>query len=210
LQLPRQAGPPGGMAERAGLSVPARSITVPPVFAHIIEARPSIRWHIGRICSKSIYRYGFGAWGPGSTLVRPLRLRGVKRIFVGANCAIYEDAWLECGPGGRLDIGDRAYLGHRCHLHALGQVIIGPDCMFADDVLVSDGRHDFDGTWPGVEAGNIEIGARVWLGQRVCVLPGVTIGEGAVVGAGSVVTHDVAPGELVAGVPARPLGIPKI
>jgi acetyltransferase-like isoleucine patch superfamily enzyme len=41
------------------------------------------------------------------------------------------------------------------------------------------------------------------IGSGAVVLGGVTIGEGAVVGAGAVVTRDVAPGEVVAGVPAR-------
>jgi acetyltransferase-like isoleucine patch superfamily enzyme len=43
----------------------------------------------------------------------------------------------------------------------------------------------------------------VWLGMRAIVLKGVTIGRGSVVSAGSVVTHDVAPYSVVAGVPAR-------
>ena len=43
----------------------------------------------------------------------------------------------------------------------------------------------------------------MWQGANVTVLPGVTIGEGAFVAAGAVVTKDVAPGTVVAGVPAR-------
>lgn len=47
------------------------------------------------------------------------------------------------------------------------------------------------------------IGNDVWIGARVIVMAGVTIGDGAVVGAGSVVTKDVPPFAIVAGVPAR-------
>jgi maltose O-acetyltransferase len=43
----------------------------------------------------------------------------------------------------------------------------------------------------------------VWLGTNAVVLPGVRVGRGAVVGAGAVVTEDVAPFTVVAGVPAR-------
>jgi len=46
---------------------------------------------------------------------------------------------------------------------------------------------------------------RASIGSGALVLAGVTIGAGALVGAGAVVTHDVAPGATVAGVPARTL-----
>ena len=46
-------------------------------------------------------------------------------------------------------------------------------------------------------------GNNVWLGARVTVCPGVTIGEGAIVGAGAVMTKDVPPRTVVAGVPAK-------
>ena len=48
----------------------------------------------------------------------------------------------------------------------------------------------------------MEIGDRAWIGCNVVILPGVTIGEGAVCCAGSVVTKDVEPFTVVAGVPA--------
>jgi phosphonate metabolism protein (transferase hexapeptide repeat family) len=51
----------------------------------------------------------------------------------------------------------------------------------------------------------VTIGNDVWIGHGAVVMPGVTIGNGAVVGANAVVTSDVAPFEIVAGVPARPL-----
>lgn len=49
----------------------------------------------------------------------------------------------------------------------------------------------------------IEIGNDVWIGSNATVLPHVKIGDGAVIGAGAVVTHDVPPYAIVAGVPAR-------
>jgi len=51
----------------------------------------------------------------------------------------------------------------------------------------------------------VTVGNDVWIGHGAVVMPGVAIGDGAVVGANAVVTHDVAPYEVVAGVPARTL-----
>jgi len=50
------------------------------------------------------------------------------------------------------------------------------------------------------------IRAGAFVGVHCVILPGVEVGSRSVVGAGSVVTRDVAPGEIVAGVPARPIG----
>ena len=52
-------------------------------------------------------------------------------------------------------------------------------------------------------ADKVVIGHDVWIGHGAIILPGVTIGHGAVVAAGAVVTKDVAPYAVVAGVPAR-------
>ncbi|WP_336326500.1 DapH/DapD/GlmU-related protein [Halovenus sp. HT40] len=51
----------------------------------------------------------------------------------------------------------------------------------------------------------VEVGHDVWIGHGAIVLPGVTIGNGAAVGAGAVVTEDVPPYTIVAGVPAEPI-----
>lgn len=53
------------------------------------------------------------------------------------------------------------------------------------------------------ELADVTLGNDVWIGARALVLDGVTIGNGAIIGAGAVVTHDVEPYSVVAGVPAR-------
>lgn len=49
----------------------------------------------------------------------------------------------------------------------------------------------------------VTIGHDVWIGHAAIIMPGVNVGNGAVIGAGAVVTHDVAPYSVVAGVPAK-------
>ena len=54
-----------------------------------------------------------------------------------------------------------------------------------------------------IQTKEIHICKNAWLGSRVNVMPGVTIGEGAIVASGAVVTKDVPPRTVVAGVPAK-------
>ena len=79
-----------------------------------------------------------------------------------------------------------------------------PCCNVGDEfVFYRDGERD-DFWHMGLEyAKPITVGNDVWFGAGVQVLPGVTIGDGAVIGAGAVVTKDVPPRTVVAGVPAK-------
>lgn len=64
-----------------------------------------------------------------------------------------------------------------------------------------DNRQFFD--WRRLQ--RVTVGHDTWIGHKAIVLPGITIGNGAVVGAGAVVTKDVPPYAMVAGVPAKVL-----
>jgi acetyltransferase-like isoleucine patch superfamily enzyme len=82
--------------------------------------------------------------------------------------------------------------------------LIAPGCFITDH---NHGIKADSTIWqqPCVQQ-DVRIGAGAWLGAKVIVLPGVTIGDGAVVAAGAVVTRDVDPMTIVAGVPARLVG----
>lgn len=179
-------------------------MTVPQRLA---QARPGLRWRSGQIITALLYRRAFGSIGTGTVIVRPHKLQGVERIHLGAGCSVFEGAWLASEPGGGdLRIGDRTYIGHDVHLHALDPVAIGSDCVIADGVFVGSSDHDRVDRHRVHGTGPISIGDRVFLGQRCVVLGGVTIGDGATVGAHAVVTKDVAAGQTVVGIPARPVG----
>lgn len=172
----------------------------------VVEAPPSVRWHVGRLRT-ALYRRAFAGIGPGTVIVRPLRLRGVERITLGAGCAVYEGAWLQAeGADGSITVGDRAYLGHDVHVHAIDPIHIGDDVVLADGVFVATTDHGRTDRSAVHGTGPVVIGDRVFVGQRAVVLGGVTIGEGATVGAGAVVTRDVPAGATVGGVPARVIG----
>jgi len=173
----------------------------------LAELRPGLRWRSGQVVTRLLYRRAFGSIGEGTVIVRPHKLQGVERIHLGSGCSVFEGAWLASEPGGgELRIGDHTYLGHGVHVHALDPVTIGSGCVIADGVFVGSSDHDRGDRHQVHGSGPIVIGDRVFLGQRSVVLGGVTIGDGATVGAHAVVTRDVAPGQTVVGVPARPVG----
>ena len=172
----------------------------------VVEAPPSVRWHIGRVRTV-LSRRAFAGIGAGTVIVRPRVLRGVDRISLGSGCAVYEGVWLQAeGEQGRITIGDRAYLGHDVHVHAIDPITLGDDVVLADGVFVATSDHGRADRSAVHGTGPVRIGHRVFVGQRAVVLGGVTIGDDATVGAGAVVTHDVPAGTTVAGVPARVIG----
>ncbi|NNE47505.1 MAG: acyltransferase [Rhodothermales bacterium] len=91
-------------------------------------------------------------------------------------------------------------------------VIIGDNVRIAPNVTVLGGSRDFRSrdvliVDQGSTNTGLIIGDDVLIGANVVILPGCNIGTGAVVGAGSVVDHEVPPYSIVAGVPAKVIGM---
>ena len=136
----------------------------------------------------------------------------VVKLERGARLKIGEEVRIESGVhrvrlsvrhGARLEIGDDVRL-NGCILSANSAVIVGDRARIGPWAHVMDG--DFHSTADRAAAGALRpviIEEDAWLTTRCMVLKGVTIGRGAVVAAGSVVTKDVEPYTVVAGVPAR-------
>lgn len=171
----------------------------------LIEKIPSVRWRVAEVVSKTLYTQAFSAFGNGSVIVAPLKLGGLERISIGENVAIFEGAWLEAEESGTISIGDKTYLGHRVHIHAVGTVAIEENVMITDSVTISTGSHNSQEHDLIQTTGDIRIGKNVFIGEKATVLGGVTVGDNAVIGAGAVVTKDVPAGTTVGGVPARVL-----
>lgn len=108
--------------------------------------------------------------------------------------------------GKNLTLGRDIFINIGCRFQDTGGITIGDGTLIGHGSTLTTLNHGID---PDRRADMIPapvvIGRKVWLGAAVTVVPGVTIGDGAIVGAGSVVTKDVPPNTIVAGVPARPI-----
>jgi maltose O-acetyltransferase len=112
-----------------------------------------------------------------------------------------------CDYGYNIRLGDGVFLNFNCVILDVVEVIIEDRTQIgpAVQIYAADHPRDAETRKTGLEFGRpVRIGSDVWIGGGAIILPGVTIGDGALVGAGSVVTRDVAPGQTVAGNPARP------
>jgi len=109
-----------------------------------------------------------------------------RDAVIGARCKIQSHAFICTG----VEIEDEVFVGH-------GTLFINDKFPRA---TTQEGKLKTEADWQ-LERTVVEQGAA--LGSGVVVLSGIRIGAGALVGAGAVVTQDVAPGETVAGVPAR-------
>lgn len=105
-----------------------------------------------------------------------------------------------------ISIGEHSHINTQCILDGRGGLTIGSSVSVSHRVNIMTGSHDYRSPrFQGVFH-PIVIHDYAWIGIGATVLQGVTIGQGAVVCAGAVVTHDVEPWTVVAGIPARPIG----
>ena len=107
-----------------------------------------------------------------------------------------------------LSVGDECFLGDECLLDLAEGITLERQVTFAERVLVLThtnvgyADHPLQSHFPAMAA-PVVIGQGSFVGAAATILPGVRIGARSFVAAGSVVTADVPPGMLVAGVPAR-------
>ena len=107
---------------------------------------------------------------------------------------------------GDVMIGDHTRIG--LHNTIIGPVLIGNHVNLAQGITVTALNHNFEDSEKrideqGVSTSTVIIEDDIWIGANAVILPGVTIGHHSVVAAGAIVTKDVPPHSLVAGVPAK-------
>lgn len=136
---------------------------------------------------------------------RPL-FRNAGRVVLGDDVRIWSDiqqAKIFVGRGATLRVGANSRI-NGAHISVSTQVEIGRNVRIGPyAVIMDDDFHDAASHFEAGKTGAIRIGDDVWIAMGAMVLKGVTIGEGAAVAAGAVVTKDVPPFTLVAGIPAK-------
>lgn len=180
----------------------------------------------GRIVRKGkrALQHIYGGWLFHMWVAIPLDARtgGEDCIQIGKGCNFGTHLWLEAVKeyeGKQLHpeiiLGDRVSIGEFVHIGATTRIEIGNDVLMGSKIYITDHNH---GVYAGAvqsspdeppskrvltEGRPIKIGARVWIGEFVTILPGVTIGEGSIIGTHSTVTHDIPKNSIAVGSPAR-------
>ena len=128
-----------------------------------------------------LYRWLGAEIGPHTSIHKGCRFYNIKRLRIGPHCVVNADVILDAREG----------------------LWIGENVSISEQVAIYTQEHDLNDPRFGIRGDPVRIEDYVFIGARAMILPGRTIGKGAAVAAGAVVVHDVAPYEVVAGIPAR-------
>ena len=101
-------------------------------------------------------------------------------------------------------LGKNVFINHACSFLDIGGIIIEDDVMIGPRVNITSENHPLDPSdRKALIPRPVRIRRNAWIGAGATILPGVTVGENAVVAAGAVVSREVPPNTVVAGVPAK-------
>ena len=163
------------------------------------DARP--RWYVRLLAPLYQHR------GKGSKIYYSVRMDTppYRRFSLGQKSVVESYSCINNAVGDVV-IGDHTRIG--LHNTIIGPVTIGSHVNLAQGITVTGLNHNFESTdkridEQGVSTLQVTIGDDIWIGANAAIMPGVTIGNHCVVAAGAVVTKDVPPHSLVAGVPAK-------
>jgi acetyltransferase-like isoleucine patch superfamily enzyme len=156
---------------------------------------------------------------PNARLIRfPFDIRNKKHIKIGKNFTTGFNCRIESYPQIKTEytiiIGENVEINDNVHIASGEKVIIGNNVLIASKVYISDINH---GNYKNLNQDSPEIKPNertlstnpviiednVWIGEGVCIMPGVKIGKGAIIGALSVVTKDIPSNTISVGNPAK-------
>ena len=158
-----------------------------------------------------------------------LRWRGARissRTRIGSRCIVHRPWCIAIGErsqvehnvfikvvtdSARIELGRDVFIGFNTEFDISETLHIGDGVLIAPGCFITDHNHRRSASRTiasqGCDSKAVHIEDDVWLGAHAVVLPGVTIGRGSIVAAGAVVTCDVLPMSIVAGIPARSINV---
>jgi acetyltransferase-like isoleucine patch superfamily enzyme len=145
--------------------------------------------------------------GDGLTVGRGVVFRHPETFEIGAGVFLGEQTVIQGRLNGTCRIGDRVWIGPQAYFDAR-DLVIGDQVGWGPGAKVLGSTHtglpaDVPIIQTDLEIRPVRIGAWADIGVNAVIMPGVTVGRAAIVGAGAVVTEDVKPSSIVAGVPAK-------
>jgi galactoside O-acetyltransferase len=145
--------------------------------------------------------------GDGLIIASQVGFKHLETLEIGNTCFIGAGAYIQGRFDGRCVIGDNVWIGPGAYFDAR-DLVLGDYVGWGPGAKVLGSAHtglpaDVPIVKTDLEIRPVRVGAWADIGTNAVLLPGVTVGKGAVVGAGAVVTRNVPPFAVVAGVPAR-------
>ena len=145
---------------------------------------------IGVYARQGLYPFFLKKCGKGLRLGLRVKMQRPGSITIGHNVEINYGVWAAASnrENGDITIGNNVLIGPYTILHSGNHNFKDPNILIKNQ---------------GYAFGNIIIEDDVWIAARCTILSGVHIGEGSVIAAGSVITKDIPPYSVVAGVPGK-------
>ncbi|OUJ67844.1 DapH/DapD/GlmU-related protein [Hymenobacter crusticola] len=130
------------------------------------------------------------------------RLSAIIGSEIDASTTIFPPFYTNFGQF--ISLGKNVFINHACSFLDIGGITIEDNVMIGPRVNLTSENHPLDPRdRTTVLLQPIVIKRNAWIGASATILPGVTVGENAVVAAGAVVSRDVLPNTVVAGIPAK-------
>lgn len=170
---------------------------------YLNKFKKNIQSYVAGFFSYYLYRVSNTA----SHHIRNFVYRYICGMQIGKHAVIYYGT--EIRDPQNIKIGNGSIIGDNSILDGRNGIIIGENVVFASNVRIWTEQHDHRDPWFRCETQEhnpVIIDDRAWIGSHTIILHSVHIGEGAVIAAGAVVTHNVQPYTIVAGIPAKRVG----
>jgi len=133
-------------------------------------------------------------------------------VSIGSGTTLTSWKLSQAKNGGGIIIEDNVCIGEDAHITSTTLIYIGKNVLTGKKVLITDNAHGASTAdlldlapvkRPLYSKGSVYIEENVWIGEKASIMPGVRIGKGSIIAANSVVTKDIPPYCVAAGIPAK-------